>query len=76
MEYNFIEVINQFCRNLIFDYTFDPLIIKEKRESEFKNAIKHVPKTAYKLSKNNKYQDKPSKIEIVIELFDSDFDNI
>jgi predicted ATPase len=25
---NFIEIINQFCRNLIFDYTFDPSIIR------------------------------------------------
>ena len=73
---NFIEIINQFCRNLIFDYTFDPSIIKEEKKSEYKNAIKLVSKTAYKLSKHNKSQDKPSKIEIVIELFDSDFDNI
>ena len=73
---NFIEVINQFCRNLIFDYTFDPSIISEKRESEYKNAIQLVSKTAYKLSKHNKYQDKPSKIEVVLEFFDSDFDNI
>lgn len=73
---NFIEVINQFCRNLIFDYTFDPSIISEKRESEYKTAIQLVSKTAYKLSKYNRYQDKPSKIEVLIELFDSDFDNI
>ena len=73
---NFIEVINQFCRNLIFDYTFDPSIIKEKRESEYKTAIQHFPKTAYKLSKHTRYQDKPSKVEVLIELFDTDFDNI
>ena len=73
---NFIEIINQFSRNLIFDYTFDPTIIKEKKESEYKKAIQLIPKTAYKLSKHTKFQDKPSKIEIVIEFFDSDFDNI
>ena len=73
---NFIEIINQFCRNLIFDYTFDPLIIKEQKKSEYKKAIQLVSKTAYKLSKHNKSQDKPSKIEVIIELFDSDFDNI
>ena len=73
---NFIEIINQFCRNLIFDYTFDTEILTEKRESEYKKAIQLVSKTAYKLSKHNKYQDKPSKIEVVVELFDSDFDNI
>ena len=73
---NFIEIINQFSRNLIFDYVFDPSILNEKRKSEYKNAIQVVPKTAYKLSKHNRSQDKPSKIEIVIELFDSDFDNI
>ena len=73
---NFIEIINQFCRNLIFDYTFDPTIIEEKRESEYKKAIQLIPKTAYRLSKHMKYQDKPSKIEILVELFDNDYDNI
>lgn len=73
---NFIEIINQFCRNLIFDYTFDPTILKEKKESEYKKAIKLISKTAYKLSKNSKFQDKPSKIEVVLEFFESDFDNI
>ena len=61
---------------MIFDYTFDPSILKEKRKEEYKNAIQLVSKTAYKLSKHNKFQDKPSKIEVVVELFDSDFDNI
>ncbi len=61
---NFIETINQFCRNLIFDYIFDPKIIEEWRKAEYKKSIQLVPKTAYKLSKNIKYQDKPSKIEI------------
>ena len=73
---NFIETINQFCRNLIFDYIFDPKIIEEWRKAEYKKSIQLVPKTAYKLSKNIKYQDKPSKIEILVELFDCDFDNI
>ena len=73
---NFIEIINQFCRNLIFDYTFDPTIIEEKREAEYKKAIQLVPKTAYRLSKHMKYQTKPSKIEILVELFDQDYDNI
>jgi hypothetical protein len=39
---------------LIFDYTFDPLIIKEQKKSEYKKAIQLVSKTAYKLSKHNK----------------------
>ena len=73
---NFIEIINQFCRNLIFDYTFDPSIIWWNKKSEFKKAIKLVSKTAYKLSKHTKFQDKPSKVEVVLEFFDSDFDNI
>lgn len=73
---NFIEIINQFCRNLILDYTFDAEILKEKRESDYKKAIQLVSKSAYKLTKHTKFQDKPSKIEIVIELFDTDFDNI
>jgi hypothetical protein len=45
-------------------------------ESQYKNAIKFVPKTAYKLSKHTRFQDKPSKIEILVELFDNDYDNI
>ena len=73
---NFIEIINQFCRNLIFDYTFNQEIIKEKKKSEYKNSINHVQKTTYKLSKHIKFQDKPSNIEVLIELFDSDFENI
>ena len=73
---NFIEIINQFCRNLIFDYTFDPSILNEWKKSEYKNAIKFVPKITYKLSKHTKYQDKPSKVEVVLELFDNDFENI
>lgn len=73
---NFIEIINQFCRNLIFDYTFDISILREQKESDYKKAIQFVPKTAYKLSKHTKFQDKPSRLEVVVELFDSDYDNI
>ena len=73
---NFIEIINQFSRNLILDYTFDSSIIENKKESEYKKAIKLVPKTAYRLSKHIKSQDRPSKIEILVELFDKDYDNI
>ena len=73
---NFIEIINQFSRNLIFDYAFDKSVLKEKKESEYKTAIKHLPKTAYRLSKHARYQDKPSKLEVVLEFFDWDFDNI
>ena len=73
---NFIEIINQFCRNMIFDYTLDSSIVKEGKKSEYKKAINLISKKAYKLSKHTKYQDKPSRLEVVIELFDSDFDNI
>ena len=44
--------------------------------SEYKKAIKLVSKTAYKLSKHTRFQDKPSRVEVVLEFFDSDFDNI
>lgn len=44
--------------------------------SEYKKSIKLVSKTAYKLSKHTRFQDKPSKVEVVLEFFDSDFDNI
>ena len=73
---NFIEIVNQFCRNLIFDYTFDPSILNDKKEKDYKKSIKLVSKNAFKLSKHNKFQNKPSKIEVVVELFDADFDNI
>ena len=73
---NFIEIINQFCRNLILDYTFDEEILNDKKESDYKQAIQLVWKLAYKLTKHTKFQDKPSEIEITIELFDADFDNI
>ena len=73
---NFIEILNQFCRNLILDYTFDPSILQKNKKSEFKKAIQLVPKITSKLSKHTKYANKPSKIEIVVELFDNDFDNI
>jgi len=73
---NFIEIINQFCRNLIFDYTLNSSIIEENKKSEYKKSIKLVSKTAYKLSKHTRFQDKPSKVEVVLEFFDSDFDNI
>lgn len=73
---NFIEIINQFCRNLIFDYTLDRSLLKGGKKSEYKNVIKLIPKKAYKLSKHTKYQDKPSKVEVVIELFESDIKNI
>jgi len=73
---NFIEIINQFCRNLIFDYTFNQSILEEKNEPEYKNAIKLISKNAYKLSKHTKFQDKPSRIEVVLEFFDADFENI
>ena len=33
---NFIEIINQFCRNLIFDYTLNSSIIEENEVSEYK----------------------------------------
>ena len=73
---NFIEIINQFCRNLILDYTFNEEILNDKKESDYKQAIQLVWKLAYKLTKHTKFQDKPSEIEITIELFDTDFDNI
>ena len=73
---NFIEIINQFCRNLIFDYTFNQSILEEKNEPEYKNAIKLISKNAYKLSKHTKFQDKPSRVEVVLEFFDADFENI
>ena len=73
---NFIEIINQFSRNLLLDYTFDESILREKRESDYKNAIKLISRSTSKLSKHTKFQDKKSNIEILIELFDRDYENI
>ena len=73
---NFIEIINQFIRNLVLDYTFDKDILEEQKKSEFKNAIKFVPKKTSKLSKHEKSQNLPANVEISIELFDNDFENI
>ena len=73
---NFIDIVNQFCKNLIFDYTFDSSIIAENKKSDFKKAIKILHKSTSRLTKHTKFQDKPSKLEVVLELFDADFDNI
>jgi energy-coupling factor transporter ATP-binding protein EcfA2 len=73
---NFIEIINQFTKNLILDYTFDKNILEEQRESEFKEAIKNIPKKTSKLNKNAKTQDLPAPIELTIELFENDYENI
>jgi predicted ATP-dependent endonuclease of OLD family len=73
---NFIEIINQFARNLVLDYTFDKNILQQKKKSEFQNAIQLIPKKTSKLSKHSKSQDKPAGIEITLELFENDFENI
>lgn len=73
---NFIEVINQFTRNLILDYTFDKNILEEQQEHKFKQAIKHIAKKTSRLSKNSKTQDLPAHIEFTIELFENDYENI
>ena len=73
---NFIEIINQFTKNLILDYTFDQNILKEQRKSEYKNAIQLINRKTSRLNKHTKYQDKPSCIEIRIELFENDLNNI
>ncbi len=61
---------------MIFDYTFDSSIIAENKKSDFKKAIKILHKSTSRLTKHTKFQDKPSKLEVVLELFDADFDNI
>lgn len=73
---NFIEIINQFSKNLLLDYTFDSTILAEQKKSEYKNAIKLVSRSTSKLSKHSKSQNKPANIQIKIELFDNDYNNI
>lgn len=73
---NFIEIINQFTKNLILDYTFESNILKENRNNDFKQAIQLNNRKTSKLNKHTKFQNQPSKIEIRIELFDNDFENI
>ena len=73
---NFIEIINQFVRNLVLDYTFDKNILTEQRKKEFKKAIQLVQKKTSKLTKHSKTQNLPANIEISFELFENDFENI
>ncbi|MDR2456983.1 MAG: AAA family ATPase [Clostridiales Family XIII bacterium] len=73
---NFIEIINQFARNLISDYTFNKYILQEKKKSDYQKAIQFISKKTSKLSKHSKFQDKPAGIEITLELFENDFENI
>ncbi|MDR0369238.1 MAG: AAA family ATPase [Candidatus Peribacteria bacterium] len=73
---NFIEIINQFTKNLILDYTFDKNILEEQQEHKFKQAIKHIPKKTSRLNKNAKTQNLPAHIEFTIELFENDYENI
>jgi AAA15 family ATPase/GTPase len=73
---NFIEIINQFVRNLILDYTFDKTLLQEQKKSDYQNAIQLSPKKTSRLTKNSKTQDKPAGIEITLELFENDFENI
>jgi predicted ATP-dependent endonuclease of OLD family len=73
---NFIEIINQFVRNLILDYTFDKHILQEEKKADYQNAIQFVPKKTSKLSKHAKSQGKSAGIEITLELFENDFENI
>ena len=73
---NFIEIINQFSKNLIYDYTFDQAFIKESNIKKYKQSIKLIQKSTSRLSKHVRFQNKPSNVEIVIELFNHDYDNI
>lgn len=73
---NFIEIINQFSRNLLLDYTFTPAILKNQEKSEYKHAIKLISKSTSKLSKHSNFQNKPAHLQIKIELFENDYENI
>jgi AAA15 family ATPase/GTPase len=73
---NFIEIINQFARNLVLDYTFDKTILLEQKKAEFHNAIQLISKKTSRLSKHTKTQHLPAGIEITLELFENDFENI
>lgn len=73
---NFIEIINQFSKNLVLDYSFNQSILKENRKSEFKQAIQLVQKSTSRLTKHYKYQGNPSNVEFTIELFENDYSNI
>ena len=71
---NFIEIINQFTRNLVLDYVFDQSFGKNKKK--IKQSIQLIYRPTSKLSKHTKYQDYPSNIEFLVELFDNDYANI
>jgi AAA15 family ATPase/GTPase len=57
---NFIEVINQFSKNLILDYTFNKNILKEDKKADYKDAIQLLSKKTSRLVKHSKTQNKPS----------------
>jgi AAA15 family ATPase/GTPase len=73
---NFIEIINQFARNLVLDYTFDKNILQEEKKADYQNAIQALPKKTSRLTKHAKTQNKSAGIELTIELFENDFENI
>jgi predicted ATP-dependent endonuclease of OLD family len=73
---NFIEIINQFVRNMVFDYTFNPALLQAEKKSDQQQAIQFIPKKTTKLSKHSRTQDQPAGVEITIELFQNDFENI
>lgn len=73
---NFIEIINQFVRNMVFDYTFDPALLQSTQKADQQQAIKFLPKRTTKLSKHSRTQNLPARVEITIELFQNDFENI
>ncbi|MDR0282554.1 MAG: ATP-binding protein [Candidatus Peribacteria bacterium] len=73
---NFIEIINQFTRTLILDYTFDKTILEQQLTKKYPEAIQLLLKKTSRLNKNINTQDLPAQIEIKLELFDNDFENI
>ncbi|MDR0607154.1 MAG: AAA family ATPase [Candidatus Peribacteria bacterium] len=73
---NFIEIINQFVRNIVFDYTFDPSLIQTTETIRQQQTIQFIPKKTSKLTKYSDTQNKSAGIEVTIELFEHDFENI
>ncbi|GHW02393.1 hypothetical protein AGMMS50249_1790 [candidate division SR1 bacterium] len=73
---NFIEILNQFIKSLIFDYTFDPSIIKEEKKAEYHQAIQLIEKKTSHIMKHSHSQDLPAYLELTVEMFDTDLEHM
>ena len=71
---NFIRILEEFFATLIKDYTYHEDVVKEN--IKLRKAIEERPLLTRKLQTNNQTPNKPSKLEIMLELSEYDYENI